>query len=152
MQEKFTRQAVNALKLARSTVQSCKHTYIGTEHILVGLLKEKEGTAGRILEEFGVEQERLQELIGNLIAPSEVLTMERVPEYSPRAQRLLDNAGKEAQMWRADQAGNEHILLAMLKETESVATRLLYQMGVNIQKRVADILTAMGGEQEAIAE
>ena len=57
MQEKFTRQAVNALKLARSTVQSCKHTYIGTEHILVGLLKEKEGTAGRILEEFGVEQE-----------------------------------------------------------------------------------------------
>ena len=61
MQEKFTRQAVNALKLARSTVQSCKHTYIGTEHILVGLLKEKEGTAGRILEEFGVEQERLQE-------------------------------------------------------------------------------------------
>ena len=52
MQEKFTRQAVNALKLARSTVQSCKHTYIGTEHILVGLLKEKEGTAGRILEEF----------------------------------------------------------------------------------------------------
>ena len=105
MQEKFTRQAVNALKLARSTVQSCKHTYIGTEHILVGLLKEKEGTAGRILEEFGVEQERLQELIGNLIAPSEVLTMERVPEYSPRAQRLLDNAGKEAQMRRADQAG-----------------------------------------------
>ena len=89
MQEKFTRQAVNALKLARSTVQSCKHTYIGTEHILVGLLKEKEGTAGRILEEFGVEQERLQELIGNLIAPSEVLTMERVPEYSPRLRGFL---------------------------------------------------------------
>ena len=152
MQEKFTRQAVNALKLARSTVQSCKHTYIGTEHILVGLLKEKEGTAGRILEEFGVEQERLQELIGNLIAPSEVLTMERVPEYSPRAQRLLDNAGKEAQMRRADQAGTEHILLAMLKETESVATRLLYTMGVNIQKLYAAVLAAMGCDQEAIAE
>ena len=152
MQEKFTRQAVNALKLARSTVQSCKHTYIGTEHILVGLLKEKEGTAGRILEEFGVEQERLQELIGNLIAPSEVLTMERVPEYSPRAQRLLDNAGKEAQMRRADQAGTEHILLAMLKETESVATRLLYTMGVNIQKLYVAVLTAMGIENPTAEE
>jgi ATPases with chaperone activity, ATP-binding subunit len=99
-----------------------------------------------------VEQERLQELIGNLIAPSEVLTMERVPEYSPRAQRLLDNAGKEAQMRRADQAGTEHILLAMLKETESVATRLLYTMGVNIQKLYAAVLAAMGCDQEAIAE
>lgn len=99
-----------------------------------------------------MEQERLQELIGNLIAPSEVLTMERVPEYSPRAQRLLDNAGKEAQMRRADQAGTEHILLAMLKETESVATRLLYTMGVNIQKLYAAVLAAMGCDQEAIAE
>lgn len=57
MQDKFTRQAANALKLAKTTAQSCNHSYIGTEHILVGLLKEKEGTAGRILEEFNVEED-----------------------------------------------------------------------------------------------
>ena len=73
MQDKFTRQAANALKLAKTTAQSCNHSYIGTEHILVGLLKEKEGTAGRILEEFNVEEDALRQLIEELIAPSEVL-------------------------------------------------------------------------------
>ena len=91
MQEKFTRQAVNALKLARSTVQSCKHTYIGTEHILVGLLKEKEGTAGRILEEFGVEQERLQEKAARIRAelPSYQAAEERQMELALRASEAL---------------------------------------------------------------
>ena len=85
MQDKFTRQAANALKLAKTTAQSCNHSYIGTEHILVGLLKEKEGTAGRILEEFNVEEDALRQLIEELIAPSEVLVTEKAPEYSPRA-------------------------------------------------------------------
>ena len=67
MQDKFTRQAANALKLAKTTAQSCNHSYIGTEHILVGLLKEKEGTAGRILEEFNVEEDALRQLIEELI-------------------------------------------------------------------------------------
>ena len=66
MQDKFTRQAANALKLAKTTAQSCNHSYIGTEHILVGLLKEKEGTAGRILEEFNVEEDALRQLIDGL--------------------------------------------------------------------------------------
>ena len=77
MQDKFTRQAANALKLAKTTAQSCNHSYIGTEHILVGLLKEKEGTAGRILEEFNVEEDALRQLIEELIAPSEVLVTEK---------------------------------------------------------------------------
>ena len=90
MQDKFTRQAANALKLAKTTAQSCNHSYIGTEHILVGLLKEKEGTAGRILEEFNVEEDALRQLIEELIAPSEVLAAEKAPEYSPRAMRVLE--------------------------------------------------------------
>lgn len=152
MQKKFTRQAENALKSAKSTAQSCKHTYIGTEHILVGLLEEQEGTAGRILEEFGVEPERLMELISSLIAPAEVLTEEREPEFSPRARKILDQADREAEIQKEEKTGTEHILLAMLKETDSVATRLLYTMGVNIQKLYAGILTAMGYEGEAVTE
>ena len=63
MQKRFTRQAENALLLAKKAAQSLKHTYIGTEHILIGLLREKDGTAGRILEEFHVEEEQLSSLI-----------------------------------------------------------------------------------------
>ena len=95
MQDKFTRQAANALKLAKTTAQSCNHSYIGTEHILVGLLKEKEGTAGRILEEFNVEEDALRQLIEELIAPSEVLAAEKAPEYSPRAMRVLEKSVQE---------------------------------------------------------
>lgn len=69
MQEKFTRQAWKALELAKKTAQSCGHTYIGTEHILIGLLREPEGTAGKVMEEFGVEEESLMALVEKLIAP-----------------------------------------------------------------------------------
>ncbi|MDO4275291.1 MAG: ATP-dependent Clp protease ATP-binding subunit [Eubacteriales bacterium] len=152
MQEKFTRQAINALKLAEETAQSCNHTYIGTEHILIGLLKEEEGTAGKVLEEFGVEAERLLALIEKLIAPPDTLVAERQPGYSPRAEKIIENAVQESEAMRAEKAGTEHLLLAMLKETDCVATRLLYTMGVNIQKLYAGILGAMGLDNEAIAE
>ena len=87
MQAKFTRQAKAALQIAESAARSWKHSYIGTEHILVGLLKEQEGTAGKILEEFGVDPEKLETLITQLIAPSGVLVAEKSAGYSPRAQR-----------------------------------------------------------------
>ena len=129
MQDRFTRQALQALKLAKATAQSWKHSYIGTEHILAGLLKEKEGTAGRILEEFGVEEEALEQMINKLIAPSsEILVAERTPVYSPRARKLVELAVHEAENQQENEAGTEHLLLAMLKETDCVATRLLYTM------------------------
>ena len=152
MQDKFTRQAANALKLAKTTAQSCNHSYIGTEHILVGLLKEKEGTAGRILEEFNVEEDALRQLIEELIAPSEVLAAEKAPEYSPRAMRVLEKSVQEAENHKEAQAGTEHLLVAMLKETDCVATRLLYTMGVNIQKLYVAVLTAMGIENPTAEE
>ena len=152
MQKRFTRQAENALLLAKKAAQSLKHTYIGTEHILIGLLREKDGTAGRILEEFHVEEEQLSSLIQKLIAPPDTLAPERPPEYSPRARRLIESAVSEASAQKEEKAGTEHILLAMLKETDSVATRLLHTMGVNIQKLYAAVLAAMGVEGESGAE
>ena len=153
MQDRFTRQALQALKLAKATAQSWKHSYIGTEHILAGLLKEKEGTAGRILEEFGVEEEALEQMINKLIAPSsEILVAERTPVYSPRARKLVELAVHEAENQQENEVGTEHLLLAMLKETDCVATRLLYTMGVNIQKLYTALLNAMGIENPALAE
>lgn len=147
MQERFTRQAQSALLLAKKTAQYCKHNYIGTEHILVGLLKEKEGTASRILSEFSVEEEKLQELIEKLVAPpSEVLLPIPSPEYTPRAKRVLENAAEEAGSFQAEETGTEHLLIAILKDTECVATRLLHTLGVQISRMFAAVLHAMGEE------
>ena len=141
MQAKFTRQAKAALQIAESAARSWKHSYIGTEHILVGLLKEQEGTAGKILEEFGVDPEKLETLITQLIAPSGVLVAEKSAGYSPRAQKIKEQAVKEAEKQKEEQAGTEHLLLAMLRETDCVGTRLLYTMGVNIQKLYSAVLS-----------
>ncbi|HIY00453.1 MAG TPA: ATP-dependent Clp protease ATP-binding subunit [Candidatus Blautia faecipullorum] len=155
MQSRLTRQAENALMLAKKTAQSFNHNYIGTEHILVGLLQEADGTAGRILEEFGVENEKLLELIQKLIAPpegSDTILAERGPQYSPRAVQMMENADAEALAMKEEKTGTEHLLLAMLKETDSVATRLLYTMGINIQKLYGAVLTAMGMDSETVSE
>lgn len=152
MRENFTIQALNALKLAGKAAQSCGHNYIGTEHILAGLLKEPEGTAGKVLEEFSVEEDALMELISKLIAPPEGTVILKEPDYSPRALKVMENAKEDAFSMRHEEAGTEHLLLAMLKETDCVGTRLLYTMGVNIQKLFTAVLGAMGMDNDAIAE
>ena len=154
MDRKFTRQAEAALKLAKTTAKSCEHSYIGTEHLLTGLLKESEGTAGKILAEFGVDQEKLMELIGQLVAPPQgetALKEPKDPQYSPRSRKILEQALEDAESMECT-AGTEHILLALLKETDCVGTRLLFTMGVNIQKLFAAVLTAMGFDNDTIAE
>lgn len=144
MQENYTSQARNALAMAEKTAKRCQHSYIGTEHLLLGLLMEPEGTAGILLADFGVEQERLLGLIDRLIAPSGNTAVASASGLTPRARRLLDNAQEEAARLKSDEVGTEHILLAMLRESDCVATRLLYTMGVNIQKLYSSLLNAMG--------
>ena len=144
MQEKYTVQAQNALTMAEKTAKRCQHSYIGTEHLLLGLLMEPEGTAGILLGEFGVEQDRLLSLIDRLIAPSGNTSVASAPGFTPRARRMLENAQNEAARLKSRQVGTEHILLAMLKESDCVATRLLYTMGVNIQKLFSSLLNALG--------
>lgn len=153
MENRFTRQAQNALALARKAAQSCKHGYIGTEHLLLGLCREKEGTAGEVLEEFHVEAEKLKELIHKLITPAgNTMLMEREVDFSPRARKILDGAAAEAENYGDGTIGTEHLLLAILKETDCVATRLLYTMGIQIRKLQAGVLTSMGLDEETINE
>ena len=152
MQERFTKQAKNVLALAKQAADSCGHSYIGTEHLLVGLLQENEGTAGKVLEEFGIQAENALALIDKLIAPPGNTAVSQKPGFSPRTQRVLENAYAEAEAMHFEKAGTEHLLLAMLKETDCVGTRLLYTMGANIQKLYAAVLTAMGMDSDAIAE
>ncbi|MBQ0000869.1 MAG: ATP-dependent Clp protease ATP-binding subunit [Clostridiales bacterium] len=153
MENKFTREASGALHLARRAANAGKHAYIGTEHILLGLLKEKEGTAGMVLREFHVETDRLKELMEQLVNPSgDTAVMDAEVQYSPRANIALENAALEAQNYGDGTIGTEHLLLGLLKETDCVATRLLVTMNVQIKKLYAAILNAMGYEGEALAE
>ena len=155
MRNKFTKQAQTALTLAKAAAIDFELGYIGTEHLLLGLLSETEGTAGRVLEEFQVDGKKLVELINKLVTPAEVgniTEIEMKPPYSPRTEKVLKSAVAEAQNSGCEKAGTEHLLLAMLRETDCVGTRLLYTMGVNIQKLYAAVLGAMGYDNEAIQE
>ena len=147
MQEKYTESAGRALRLAEKAVVSLGHTALGTEHILLGLLQETTGTAGRVLKEAGVTEEKLLELLDKLVHGDNTVETHpgrRKVEYTPRVTYLLENAAGEAESFRQDEIGTEHILLAMIKEMDCVAARLLFTMGTNMQKLYTDTLMAMG--------
>ena len=147
MSTQYTNQAKTAVKYAEKTARRYKHSYIGTEHLLAGLLHEEEGTAGMVLRDMGISEERLMEMIRKLIAPEEsnVLTADRAG-YTPRAARMLEGAVEEANDLRSEKIGTEHLLLAMLREVDCMGTRLLHTMGVNIRKLQNEVLAAMGEE------
>ncbi len=146
MKTQYTDQARTAIMYAEKTARKCRHNYIGTEHLLAGLIHEEQGTAGMVLREFGVGEEKLMELIDKLIAPAQgVLTADK-RGYTPRAELVLENSRQEAMDLKSTRVGTEHLLLAMLKEVDCVGTRLLHTMGVSIQKLQMEIFVAMGEE------
>lgn len=144
MQENYTRQAREVIRIAEQTARKYKHNYVGTEHILMGLLKQQDGTAGAVLAEFHVEEERLAGLIDKLIAPPASVLTDGPRGYTPRAEKVLDASIQEAANLGEDQVGTEHLLMALLKETDCVGTRLLHTLEVNIQKLYGAVLAALG--------
>ena len=102
MERQFTRQAENALKLATTIAKSCGHGYIGTEHLLAGLLKEPEGTAGKVLQEFNVEEEKLRELISSLVTPVQGNTAAaetKIPSTAQEQEGSLNRRRKMLRVW-----------------------------------------------------
>ena len=146
MQKQYTQKAKKALELATRLSQKMHHNYIGTEHILLGLIQEKTGVAAQVLLENKVDAEKLLDLIQELIAPEGGVLILDEDGYSPRTATVLENAAKEAERFRSEKIGTEHLLLAILKENESAAVRLLNTMGINLQKLYIDLLVAMGEE------
>lgn len=144
MRSNYTEKAQKALKLAEKTAARIHSGYVGTEHILAGLLKEGTGVAARVLAENGVEEEQLLTMIKELISPDAAVVTKDREQYSPKAEAILQEADRQADRFRADKTGTEHILLSLLKESECVATRLLRTMGAAIQKLYIDTLAAMG--------
>jgi ATP-dependent Clp protease ATP-binding subunit ClpC len=145
MQADYTQKAANALGLARKTAKQLKHSYVGTEHILVGLLKEGTGVAAQVLYNSNVDENALLDLIEQLIAPSTDKTLVLEKEgFTPRAKKILENSQKEAKRFNSDRIGTEHILIAIIKETDSVGARLLNTLGANMQKLYVETLVAIG--------
>ena len=152
MNRPYTAKAKKALTLAGRMSRSLHHNYIGTEHLLLGLLREGSGVAACVLMSNGVEEEKLVQLIEDLIAPSsDVLIMDR-DGYSPKTQKILERAQTEAEHFHSEQVGTEHLLLAIIKEIDCAASRLLNTLGVSGQKLYVDILVAMGEDASQYRE
>ena len=144
MHKQYTTKAQKALDLAAKTSKMMHHNYIGTEHILAGLLKENTGVAANVLLENEVQEDKLMVLIEELIAPGTNLIVKDGDGYTPKTNKLLDLAQKEAERFQSREIGTEHLLMALVKETESAASRLLNTMNVNLQKLYIDLMIAVG--------
>ena len=149
MIDRFTEKAREAIRLAVETAGELEHGYVGTEHLLLGLLREGTGVASMILEHYGVTEEKVLALMERLISPAAPTRLKGELEYTPGARRTLEASYEEAVLFKAPLIGTEHILIAMIKNGKCTAARLLNTMNVNIQKLYVDLLSAMGDDAPA---
>ena len=140
----YTKQAENAIKYAAKKAKEMQHPYIGTEHLLLGLRQEYSGVAGQILARNGVEEEKIYQLMDELIVPQTEAPVKSRPAESPRYKDILENSAKEAHRLHTTDTGTEHLLLSMIRDVDCVATRILITLNINLQKIFQDIMTAVG--------
>ncbi len=144
MQDRFTKKARKVLKDAEKAARELGHNYVGTEHLLVALIRNS-GVAAEVLRANGVEEQKILDLIDETIAaPESNVLVADEGHFTPRTQKILDAAQAEAEKMGISEAGTEHLLIAMLKETDCIAVRLLNTKGINVQKLYVDALTASG--------
>ena len=135
MEIKYTKSAILALNLAKSAAVNLGHDFIGTEHILLGLVKEKEGLAGKLLEENAISEEELISLINQLISSGD---------------NMVETIYKESLKFKSFEVGTEHILISILQNNDNIANQLLRSMGINLQKLYVSMIAAMGEEASKI--
>ena len=143
MQYRLTRQAEKAIEHARDIAEELQHDYVGTEHLMLGLIRSSEGLASQILIQNEVTEEQILRLIKQLINDSSSM-MGDVVDYTPRARRVLECSSREALRLNQTRIGTEHLLIALLKERDCIALRLLNTLGVSVQKIYSELLAAMG--------
>ena len=140
----YTDKAKKAVELANRLSRSMNYNYVGTEHILAGLLKEGTGVAAEVLTANGVELSKLLQMIEELISPGEAILVLDKDGFSPKTQAIVERAEEFADRFQSEKIGTEHLLLAIMTEGDCAASRLLNTLSVNIQKLYVDILSAMG--------
>ena len=143
MQYKFTQMAANALQYAGEIAQQLNHNYIGTEHLLAGLLQEREGLACQVLNDNGVTEEAIMNMISQLMATG-AMQVQDPARYTPRCRKVIDRSSHEAENFKSNAIGTEHLLIAIIHERDCVAAQLLSSLGVSLQKIYQDILVGIG--------
>ena len=143
MFERFTERARQVVVLAQDEARALRHNYIGTEHILLGLLREEEGLAARVLRSLGVTLEEVRAQVSRMIGPGEAVFTGQIP-FTPRAKKVLELSLREALTLGHNHIGTEHMLLAVVRETEGVAARVLLDLDadpVTIRNEVIRMLS-----------
>jgi ATP-dependent Clp protease ATP-binding subunit ClpC len=151
MFERFTERARQVVVLAQEEARTLKHNYIGTEHILLGLLREEEGLAARVLESLEITVERVRAQVVRIVGSGEEVTSGQIP-FTPRAKKVLELALREALSLGHNYIGTEHILLGLVRENEGVAARILLDFDADSEKirnEVIRMLSGPGGRQRS---
>ena len=150
MFERFTERARQVVVLAQEEARTLKHNYIGTEHILLGLLREEEGLAARVLESLDITVERVRAQVVRIVGYGEEVTSGQIP-FTPRAKKVLELALREALSLGHNYIGTEHILLGLVRENEGVAARILLDFDADSEKirnEVIRMLSGPGGRRQ----
>ncbi|MDY5846792.1 MAG: ATP-dependent Clp protease ATP-binding subunit [Bariatricus sp.] len=152
-ENRYTKQAQEALNMAKKIAEDHRHPYIGTEHLLLGLKKIYTGVAGQVLDKNKVDEEQMEKAMDMLISsPAGNITSRRQITHSPRLEYILEESRNEAVHFHSKKIGTEHMLLAMLKDGDCVATQMLMTLNINIQKMFQDLLQAMGEDVKEYME
>ncbi len=152
MEGNYSEKAKQSLSIAMKWAKKLRQSYVGSEHILLGLVLNTESMAGTVLAANGVDPAKLTDMIRDMISFNTALAIVPREEFSPRARGILEESAKLAKRFGAELVGTEHILLSLIKEGENVAVRLLATMGVNPMKVYADTLSAMGQDPRLARE
>ncbi|HHW47550.1 MAG TPA: ATP-dependent Clp protease ATP-binding subunit [Clostridiaceae bacterium] len=145
MYGRFTEKAEKAITLAQESAMQLGHNYVGTEHLLLGLVREGSGIAARVLQGQGVTQEKILKEIDELIGRGEA-TGQQPLGFTPRTKRVLELSFREARRMGHSYIGTEHLLLGIMREGESVAVRILLDIGVDVQKLLGEIIRILNEE------
>ena len=138
MTYKFTNRAKKAIEIANEIAMELGHNYIGTEHVLYGLTKEGSGIAYKVLENQGITAEIVEDKIEELLGSQE--PVEGTYGFTPRNKRVIENAFIEARKLGFNYIGTEHLLIGILKEADSIGTRILLELDINIPKLYNEIV------------
>lgn len=152
MKDQYTDKAKQALKYAEKISKELGHSYTGTEHILLGLIKQKDSLAGSVLAGFYVDEDKVLDYIDQLIAPVELAVFMSTEEYTPRAKSILAEARLEADKFHEEKVGTEHLLIAILKDFECIASKLLKTLNVNAREVFMEIINSMGEQGKLYKE
>ena len=145
--EGFTERARQVVVYAREEVRGLGHDHIGTEHILLGLLRQQEGLAARVLEYLGVTVERVREQVVRIVGPGEAALPSGQIPFTPRAKRVLEMALREGLSLGQNVINTEHILLGLVRENDGVASRILLDLDVEPERIRNEVIRMSGGHR-----